>query len=461
MAGTEESPQRIEAGMHLARARHHHEKHKTDRALEEAHLAIEADPTFEDARHFLASVHEQLGETRKAVLQYEQILFMRGGHDDELLAKIQRLDPATADKHRRLAGIADDPFVAKGAFTDDLDGFDEMDSVATAEPAAGPALRVGRADDESFVEMDDLQEEQAAAPAVVHAAADVFDDDEGEASGPPPLAPEEYEYEDERKYRLNTMGLELVKAALREHRRIWAAGHHLEDLMEKSPALTVSGHIAASDAFEEAAARLRTPTTVPHLSPDPSLWPLICGPMAAYVLVPSGAIEALSPGEMRFYAGRTLAHVACEHVPLLDLAAALLPAPKPESRLQEIRRQVAAEGFKGFVAQTDEPAMKARKALHTWRLRAALTADRAGLLCCGKVEDALSAIAKLIAPDAAAAARLSAESFKHKFEGQDLRQISNLGIDRDPETSEPYAFYRMLMLSWWSKQPAYKRLAGE
>ena len=345
MAGTEGSPQRTEAGMHLSRARHHHEKHHTDRALEEAQLAIEADPTFEDARHFLASVHEQLGETRKAVLQYEQILFMHGGHDDELLAKIQRLDPATADKHRRLASIAADPFVAKGASTDDLDGWDDTDSVAAA-PTAGPALRVGRADDDAFADMDDLQEDQPQARAVTHAAGDVFADDESEATGPPPLAPEEYEYEDERRYRLNTMGLDLVKAALREHRRIWASGHHLEDLMEKSPALTVSGHIEASDAFEEAAARLRTPTTVPHLSPDPSLWPLVCGPMAAYVLVPAGAIEALTPAELRFYAGRTLAHVACEHVPLLDLAAALLPAPKPESRLQEIRRQVAAEGFK-------------------------------------------------------------------------------------------------------------------
>jgi len=456
MAGTEESPQRVEAATHLARARHHQEKRKTDRALEEAQLAIEADPTFEDARHFVASVHEQLGETRKAVLQYEQLLFMHGGHDDELLAKIERLDPVTADKHRRLAGIAEDPFVAKGASTDDLDGWDETDSAA--QPAAGPALRVGRADDDAFADMDDLQEEQARAPVVTHAAADVFADDEAEVTGPPPLAPEEYEYEDERKYRLNTMSLDPVKAALREHRRIWAAGHHLDDLLEKSPALTVSGHIEASDAFEEASARLRTPTTVPYLNADASLWPLICGPMAAYVLVPTGAIEALSPGEMRFYAGRTLAHVACEHVPLLDLAAALLPAPKPESRLQEIRRQVAAEGFKDVVARTDEAGTRARKALHTWRLRAALTADRAGLLCCGKVEDALSAIAKLIAPDAAAAARLSPETFKHKFEGQDLRQISNLSPDRDPETSEPYAFYRMLMLSWWSKQPAYAKL---
>jgi len=177
--------------------------------------------------------------------------------------------------------------------------------------------------------------------------------------------------------------------------------------------------------------------------------------------VPKGAIDALSPAELQFYAGRTLAHVACDHVPLLDVAAALLPQSHPGSPLQQIRRQVATEAFKDLLAQGDEALAKPKKALHTWRLRAALTADRAGLLCCGKLDDALSAVAKLTAADAAGAALVSTEGFKHKFEGQDLRQISNLAIDRDPETSEPYAFYRMLMLAWWSKQPGYKRLVEE
>jgi hypothetical protein len=458
MTAMEESPQRIEAGMHLSRARQHATKHKIDRALEEAQLAIEADPTFEDVRHFLASLYEQIGEPRKAVQQYEQLLFLHGGHDEELVTKIAHLDPATADKHRRLASIAPDPFVAKGAATDDLDGFDEADVVESTGP--GPALAPVETGSDDLVEME-VEEPQPQATAVrTHAAADVFADEEAAAAGPQALAPEEYEYEDERKFRLNTMGLDVLKPALREHRRLWASGGQLEEIMAKSPALTMSGRIEAADAFQAATARVNTPATVPHVCGEPSLWPLICGPMCAYVLVPTGALDALTPGEVRFYAGRALAHVACEHVPLLDIAAALLPLARPGTRLQELRREAACDTFKELLGSAEEAVAKAKKALHTWRLRAALTADRAGLLCCGNLQGALSAVAKLTAPDAPTAAHVSPETFKQKFEGHDLRQISNLGIDRDPENSEPYAFYRMLMLAWWSKQPAYARLTS-
>jgi tetratricopeptide (TPR) repeat protein len=460
MAGLDEAPHRIEAGLHLSRAHQHLAKHKTDRALEEALLAAEVDPEFEEARQLLVSLYEQLGQPRKAVQQLEHILHLHGGHDDAIIEHIAQLDPAAAERHRRLASIAADPFVAKGrAVDEDLDGFDEMEE--TAAPAAAPALRVGRADDDAFADMDEIDSDPSQATVVPHhAAADVFADDEGEAEGPRPLAPEEYEYEDERKYRLNAAGLDVLKGPLREHRRMWAVGRSLEELMERTPALSMSGYIPASEAFQEAAARLRTPTTVPHSSADPSLQPLICGPLAAYVMVPRGAVEALTPEEMRFYAGRTLAHIACDHVPLLDLAAALLPPPRPSSALLDLRRQVALEAFRDLLTQGDEALGRPRKSLHTWRLRAALTADRAGLLCCGKLDAALAALAKLTAIDAAGAERLSPETFKQKFEGQDLRQISNLSLDRDPETSEPYAFYRMLMLAWWSKQPAFKRLVG-
>lgn len=459
MAGIEESPQRAQANVHLARARHHQERRKIERALEEAHLAIQADPTFEEARLLAAALHEQLGETKKAVHQYEQVLFARGGRDEEILQHLQRLDPVVAEKHRRLASIGADPFVAKGVSTDEFLEFDETEAEPAPESRGEPALRVGRADDDAFLEMEEAEDTAVQVAGVKHVTADVFADEEVEVTGPRPLSPEEYEYDDERKYRLNAMGLDVIKSALREHRRLWATGTYLEDLMAKSPPLAVSGHIAAAQAFEEAARRLNTPTTVAHSSADPGLAPLICGPMCAYVLVPKGAIDALTPNELRFYAGRTLAQVACGHVPLLDIAAALLPTTGRKSKLQETRERIAAEFFNDLLSESPETLDRARKALHIWRLRAALTADRAGLACCLNVQDALSAIAKLTASQASEAARLSPETFKQKFEGQDLRRIAHLAPDRDTDTSEPYAFYRMLMVSWWSKQPSYARLA--
>jgi tetratricopeptide (TPR) repeat protein len=465
MAGTDATPERIAAGLHLSRARAHLLRRKADKALEEAHLALQTDPGFDEARYFLAEYYEQAGEVRKAVHEYEQLLFRHHG-DESIIERVGRIDPMAAEKHRRLSHIAPDPFVAGrggpvAAEEEGLGDFEEIDSVPAAEATAGPSLRVGRADDDAFLDIEDAVEAPTAtASTVAHAAADVFADEEESGGGSRAYAPEDYEYEDERKFRLNASALEALKSALREDRRLWADSHDVDEVIARSTALTLSNYVEAADAFEHASALLQTPTVVPHVVGDPSLLPLICGPLCAYVLVPTAALETLTPGEMRFYAGRVLCRVPCQHVPLLDIAAAMLPAARPGGRLQGLLKAAALKTFGNLAALADEAGMKAKKALHIWRLRAELTADRAGLLVCGSLSDSLSAIAKLTAPDAATALGLSPEVFKHKFEGQDLRQISNIGPDRDPETAEPYAFYRMLMLSWWAKQPAYGKLTA-
>jgi Tetratricopeptide repeat len=455
MSDAGESPQRIAAGMHLAHAKAHMAKGKVERALEEAHLAIETDPDFADVRWFLADAHERLGETRKAVHQYEALLF-HDPHNEDLLARIERLDPHTAEKHRRLADVAPDPFVAKGRLaTGAEDDFVDMEAIDSpgASPAALEVIPEGPTELEDMADATATEEPQAGQPQL-HVDKDVFEDEVVGAPAAAAVAPEQYAYEDERQVREAITALSEVAALLAKQRTIWREVEALDDLIKQTRPLTYTESEEAANAFFYAASILGVHTTVPCVVNDASLWPLVCGPMAAYVVIPASAFEALDATELYFLAGRTLARVASGHVPLLEVTAALLPPPRPTSRLLDLQRNAAAKTLCEAGSRGGQSA-KLQQHLHTWRLRAELTADRAGLVCCQSIDHATSAIAKLTAGAPAAAQALSREALEQRFAGQDLGQIAAIGIDRDPTTSEPYAFYRIRMLQWWSTQPGY------
>ncbi len=463
MSGPEESPQRVTAGVYLTHAKTHMVKGRVDRALDEARLAIEADPTFDEVHCFLAEVYERLGETRKAVHQYEELL-LNHPHDQELLVHLERLDPLTAAKYRRLAEIAPDPFVSGGrlaaAGEDDLADMGYIDL-----PAGGgqPSLAVVPEGPTELVDMEAVSPVEQTPPPrpELHVEAGVLDEEEIGALAPPTLQPAQYEYEDERQVRDSVAALPPVRELLGRQRGMWAARELLDDLLAQTRPLTCTENEEAANAFSYAASLLGANTTVPCVITDPSLWPLICGPLAAYVVIPTGALEALGATELYFLAGRALSRVACHQVELLDVIAAVLPASRPSSRLIDIQREVAARAMGGPSALAD-PAHRAQLQgrLHAWRLRAELTADRAGLVCCQSPEDAASAIARLTAANAAAAQALSPEALEHRFGGRDLGQIAALALDHDPATSESYAYYRIRMLKWWSTQPAYAKLVA-
>jgi tetratricopeptide (TPR) repeat protein len=446
----------------LTHAKAHLVKGKIDKALEEAQLALEADPTFEEARHFLADYHERAGETRKAVHQYEELLF-RHPNDEELLARIERLDPMAAARHRRMGDIAPDPFVggsrAGTAAADDLADMDEIDIPSGPKPEA-----VVVASDVDLADLEDMAAVEATAPSrpELHVdASEVFEDAPIASAAQAAVSPEQLEYDDERQCRESTKANPAVGELLRKQRYVWAERGALEELLAQTRPLTYTENEEAANAFFYCGSLLGVNATLPCVITDPSLRPLICGPQAAYVLIPTGAFEAFNATELYFLAGRTLARVACDHTALLDVTAAVLPPPRPSSRLLDLQRQAAAAVIGGAQALGDQAtAAKIQQQLHMWRLRGELTADRAGLVCCQSPEDAASAIAKLTAADAATAQTITPEALEHRFAGQDLGQIAAIGLDRDPATSEPYAYYRVRMLKWWATQPAYAQLVA-
>jgi len=440
MSDTQASPQRSAAEMHLHRAKQHLQKSKYDRALEEGYQALETDPDFDDARIFLAETHELLGETRKAVTQYEA-LFFRDVDKDAMLAKIEELDPTTAQRHRRVANLAPDPFVGGRRASTTDDEFLDDDDMIDASPTEATVHGVGT-------------------PVPQGATGDYLDDDDEFLDARPPsgVAPDLYQYDDEEDVRRATAGLPAVQELLPRQREMWDDGSPIEGILVRTQPLSEIDS-RAERVYGQLADLFGTPLATPLVAEDPSLQPLICGPRCRYVIIPTGAFEALTPDELKFLIARTLSRIPCEHVPLLDIAAAVLPSASEPSALRRHQVQAAAETI-GGPAQLgdDDTAREAQKALHRWRLRGELSADRAGLVGCTMIKAAVTAMAKLTAADATSAANTTPDLFKQRFAGQDLGKLAAIAVDQDPSTNDAYAFYRMSMLVWWSKQTECQRL---
>lgn len=411
--------------------------------MQEAHLALETDPDLADVRLFLAEAHEQFGETRKAVHQYEALHFMNTG-DDQYLNKIKILDPTTAARLTRLAQLAPDPFVGGARTAASDDAFqDDDDDMIDASPGGAGAPGVG------------------AVTMTPQGAGEYVDDDDELLDSRPPagVRPEQYEFEDEPKYREAASAVPAVAMLLDRQRSIWDEEGQIDELLARATPLSPSTIPHAYRALEQSAALLGTPITTIHVMDGEMLRPLVCGSRGAYMILPSGVVEALTPEELKFLIGRTLSRIACDHIPLLDVIAGVLPRSSPPTGLQVTQAYAASHSVGGPESLGEgDAARQAMKALHTWRLRAELTADRAGLIACKNLRAAATAIAKLTAPDVEAAATASIDSLKQRFAGQDLGKVAAIAVDSDPETSEPYAFYRISMLVWWSKQPAYEQL---
>jgi hypothetical protein len=94
-----------------------------------------------------------------------------------------------------------------------------------------------------------------------------------------------------------------------------------------------------------------------------------------------------------------------------------------------------------------------KKLGHAWQQRCELTADRAGLICCGDVVVACTAIAKTTAKSIDDAAKTTVGGFLKQFEGEDVGKLAAIPVEESPSRNPRYAAYRIHMLRWWAKTP--------
>lgn len=165
---------------------------------------------------------------------------------------------------------------------------------------------------------------------------------------------------------------------------------------------------------------------VPHvfLREDPFVPIVAIGTGQPYALVISSQwIEHFSPGELRFLVGRELAHIAAGHTKITSL--------------------LSANGRENIVVAI---------AFGLWLRTIEYTADRVGLLCCGSLHDAFSAIA--------------VSTFQHVGRKIDLHTFAEQRREIDAEPSlrlgewldaTPYATNRIAALATFANDPLYAR----
>jgi len=164
----------------------------------------------------------------------------------------------------------------------------------------------------------------------------------------------------------------------------------------------------------------------PHvfLREDPFVPIVAIGTGEPYAIVISSQwIEHFSPGELRFLVGREVAHIACGHTRITSL--------------------LSANGRENPVVAI---------AFGAWLRIIEFTADRVGLICCGSVHDAFSAIA--------------VSTFQHIGRKIDLQTFAEQRRELDAEPTlrfgewlgaTPYATNRIAALAMFAKEPLFVR----
>ena len=164
---------------------------------------------------------------------------------------------------------------------------------------------------------------------------------------------------------------------------------------------------------------------VPHVfvRDDPFVPIVAIGTGEPYALVISASwIELFTPDELRFLVGRELAHIAAGHTKLTSL--------------------LSANGRENAVVAV---------AFGAWLRAIEYTADRAGLLCCGSLKTAFSAIA--------------VSTFQHVGRKIDLHSFAEQRRELDAEpalrmgewlTATPYATNRIAQLAAFARDPLFQ-----
>lgn len=174
---------------------------------------------------------------------------------------------------------------------------------------------------------------------------------------------------------------------------------------------------------EECARAIGVPMPHVFIRDDPFVPIVAVGTGEPYALVLSSSwIEAFEPGELRFLIGRELAHVAAGHTKLTSL--------------------LSANGRENAVVAV---------AFGAWLRIIEYTADRAGLLCCGSLDAAFSAIA--VSTFHRVGRKIDLHSFAEQRRELDAEPSLRFG---EWIGSTPYATNRIAKLAAFARDPLYQ-----
>lgn len=150
------------------------------------------------------------------------------------------------------------------------------------------------------------------------------------------------------------------------------------------------------------------------------------------VLLSSAIIESLDRGELDFVVGHELGHAAFGH---LDIPALAL------------------------VAERDQLAPRQRMQLMAWNRQAEISADRAGLLCCGDVNIAATAMFRVMSGLVSSEIKMDPNAFAEQWK-ELARELRSDGRGGEWHATHPFPPLRMKAMLSYSRIDGYSDDSG-
>ena len=208
---------------------------------------------------------------------------------------------------------------------------------------------------------------------------------------------------------------------------------HHNELIENAHLVTSQTEPELTDLIKSCAARLKPGLFSTFIAPGNALNAYTFGLVEPRVVVVyAGVLETMDADELRFIIGHELGHVRLGHTWLNSLVGGMAGIPSP------------------YLA-----AILLYIAFRWWNRACEYSADRAGLLACGKPEKAASALVKLVGGSAAARSPQARQQTLRQIEAEDDYLENNL---RELLSTHPMIIRRLEALRKYAASPEYQRL---
>jgi Zn-dependent protease with chaperone function len=211
---------------------------------------------------------------------------------------------------------------------------------------------------------------------------------------------------------------------------------HHTDLIEKAYPVTLQTEPQLANLVNGCAARLQSGSFSTFIAPGNTLNAYTFGlGEAPVVVVYAGVLSIMDADELRFIIGHELGHAGLGHTWLNSLIGGMSGVPSP------------------YLA-----AVVLYFSFRWWNRACEYSADRAGLLACGKPEKADSALIKLVGGASAARSAQARQLALRRIEAEDDHLEDNL---REMISTHPLTVRRLEALHKYAASPEYQRLQAQ
>ncbi|NLO75163.1 MAG: hypothetical protein GX100_13790 [candidate division WS1 bacterium] len=495
MESGEQTQDEALARSRLELAKQELDKGHLERAEECAKEALEFDGQLNEARIWLADLYIAQAEPYLASRQLQDAIYT-DRTDSVAWEKLKEVDPISAARMARLSELAPDPFVSHrvAELEDEFEDLGSEEEEAEEEyeegsPWAG-VTGAGQAAAELLEDFSDDEEETAEDDEDLEPEADSDHEVEVEAvaeitpatppaTAPAPpaggvpsnpgsnnsgsaLGPGAWEFEQDRQYLQRWLAEPQVQGMLEDLRDVWRLNEiKFMPAYDHAARMQRDRHPEIAAATEKCLHQLGLHDCELRMVVERGLHPVPITPAPPRLIIPTMLIKAMGGAELQFHLARSLEYIRAGYLP--EYLVADTVADRPLRALGdesfEILRAIMHEiiyPHEGFLKKEEHEHLQ--KLAHAWQQRATLSADRAGWLCCGDLDEACLAIAKGSAHSLDEAAKITLEGFLEQFKGEDPAKLAAIPLKEIPDRSAPYAAYRIKMLQWWAKTPAGLKL---